>query len=40
MKVVAFNGSSRKDGNAEIKEDTSLYKLLKRPEVSYSDIIK
>lgn len=39
-KPDSANPLLRKLGSTEIKEDASLYKLLKRPEVSYSDIIQ
>ena len=39
-KPDSANPLLRELGSAEIKEDTSLYKFLKRPEVSYSDIMK
>lgn len=39
-KPDSANPLLRKLRSAEIKEDTSLYKLLKRPEISYFDIIQ
>ncbi|MBS1112057.1 MAG: gidA1, partial [Nitrospirae bacterium] len=39
-KPDSVNPLLRKLGSTQIKEDISLYKLLKRPEVSYSDIIQ
>jgi tRNA uridine 5-carboxymethylaminomethyl modification enzyme len=39
-KPDSVNPLLRRLGSTEIKEDASLYKLLKRPEVSYPDVIK